>query len=160
METIETEDSRNRDISSFYRAFHGILRSWAVHRTEISGAGEIFAGIAGRHVKMHSWSPRESFADLLAHPDCFQIFPKSVRLGFAIERKRFSHRFTYRDILIRRVPLSQDFAWTAGQAIFLPRAISSRKLSRNHFSVLFTFLVFSFFLSCPVFVTAVVRVTG
>lgn len=49
--------------------------------------------------------------------------------------------------------LSQDFARTAEQAIFLSRAISPRKLPRNRFSALFSSLRLSLSLSFPAFLS-------
>lgn len=54
--------------------------------------GEIFARAAGRHVKMYSWSSRESSRGSLRSSHSPRNPPGKRRAGFAIEGKRFYHR--------------------------------------------------------------------
>lgn len=138
-------DSRNRDISSFPGRF-----------TTVNGS----SGGSRVRVKYLPGSPGDMWKCILDHcmkvsrtfsrvPGRSRTFPESGT-GFAAERKRFSHCYTHtRHTIIRRVPLSQDFTWTAEQYSFrgsfpVPKT-SSEPLLCCFLLLSFFFLLFSFF---------------
>lgn len=107
-------------------------------KTEIGCGWNICQGCRATSENAFLITAHESFARTL-----FVVAFKSPRKvsGWDLRpRENYSHANT-RDTLIRCVPLSSD---RTEQAIFLPRAISSRKLSWNRFSALFTFFFFSY----------------
>ena len=109
-------------------------------------AGEIFVGVAGRHVKMHSWSPRESFLTNLL-----------TRLGHC----RIPRKASGRDLqsmengsALDMCLLSQDFVRAAEQAIptpsaghFAPETLKPLLCSSFSFLLLFLSTFFHLFIS-------------